>query len=442
MKRNSVPVRLSKLVMLSALVYLGGIRPLLSEQFSKFERERAKMMLKIVKEDIDKFYYDTTYHGVDLDASFAAASEKIDKAESMGQCFAAISRPLLTFKDSHLFFIPPARSAHFEYGWHMKMVGDRCFVTAVEDGTDAAKKGVKRGDIIASIDGFPLTRDNLWGVNYVYRALAPREKVRLSIQSPGGQPREVEVQAKVEMKKRLLQLTSSSDVEDFIHEIEDLAHLDRHRFETFGDDLVIWKMPGFDLSPSEVKNDMRYVQKGKALILDLRGNGGGAVETLETMVGSFLDGEVKIGDVESRERMKPMVGKASGEAWKGKLVVLIDSQSASAAELFARVMQIEKRATVIGDRSSGSVMMARGYPHEIGSDTLIAFATNVTIANIIMKDGKSLEHTGVTPDEVMLETPEDVASGRDTVLAHAASLCGVTLDPQKAGTFFPVEWRK
>lgn len=244
------------------------------------------------------------------------------------------------------------------------------------------------------------------------------------------------------MVKTSRPVTSGADVGDLIREIEDLAHLERHRFETFGDELVIWKMPGFDLSPSEVKNDMRNVQKAKALILDLRGNGGGAVETLEAMVGSFLDGEVRIGDVESRERMNPMIGKASGDAWKGKLVVLTDSQSGSAAELFARVMQLEKRATVIGDRSSGSVMMSRGYPHEIGSDTLIAFATSVTVANIIMKDGKSLEHSGVTPDEVMLETPEDVAAGRDPVLAHAASLCGITLDPLKAGSFFPVEWSK
>jgi C-terminal processing protease CtpA/Prc len=442
MKRRPVPIRFMQLVMLSALVCLGDARPLLSEPLSKFERERARMIVKIIKDDIGRFYYDPTYHGIDLDAAFSAANEKIEQAASNAQSFAAIARPLLQFKDSHTFFLPPARSVRLEYGWHMKMVGDRCFVTAVEDGSDAAAKGLKRGDIIVSIDGFALTRENLWGVNYVYRALAPRETVRLKIQSPGGQPRDLEVVAKVQQKKRLLQLTTSSDVEDYIHDIEDRAHLDRHRLEDLGDDLLIWKMPQFDLSPSEVKNSMRMVEKHKALILDLRGNGGGAVETLGAMVGSFLDGETKIGDVESREPMKPVVGKATGEAWKGKLIVLIDGQSASASELFARVMQLEKRATVIGDRSSGSVMMSRSYPHEIGSGTLIVFATSITIANIIMKDGKSLEHTGVEPDETMLPAPEDIAAGRDPVLSHAASLCGVTIDPAKAGSYFPVEWSK
>jgi C-terminal processing protease CtpA/Prc len=70
------------------------------------------------------------------------------------------------------------------------------------------------------------------------------------------------------------------------------------------------------------------------------------------------------------------------------------------------------------------------------------YGLSITTSDLIMPDGVSLEHRGVTPDQMRLPSPEDLAAGRDVVLSYAVSLFGVTLDPVEAATLFrnePVE---
>jgi C-terminal processing protease CtpA/Prc len=70
------------------------------------------------------------------------------------------------------------------------------------------------------------------------------------------------------------------------------------------------------------------------------------------------------------------------------------------------------------------------------------YGASITNADVIMSDGKSLEHVGVTPDELLLPTAADLAAKRDPVLSRAAALVGMQLAPEKAGAMFPIEWRK
>ena len=82
-------------------------------------------------------------------------------------------------------------------------------------------------------------------------------------------------------------------------------------------------------------------------------------------------------------------------------------------------------------------MRARVYQHEVGVTSAAFFAVSVTDADVKMGDGKSLERIGVTPDEVVLPTGADLAAKRDPVLSRAASLLGVPIDDEKAGSLFP-----
>ncbi len=430
-----------------ALAAFASAAPARAQQsLSSFDRDRGREMLRLARDDIKKDYYDPSFHGIDLDAHFAAADEKLKKATSLGQMFGVIAQALIEFDDSHLFFVPPSRSARYDYGWRMKMIGDKCFVTGVKPGSDAEKKGLRPGDEIYSLDGYEPTRDNHWKMQYLFYALRPQPAVRLVVTKPGGEHFQYDVLTKVTQGKRVKDLTGSSggaDLLDLIREEEDAERENRDRYVEVGEDLFIWKMNEFDLEPAQVDDMMGKARKHKAFILDLRGNGGGAETTLLRLLSNVFDREVKLGDITRRKETRPLVAKGRGDsAFKGDLVVLLDSQSGSAAELFARVIQIEKRGRVVGDRSAGAVMRSRFHPHTSGVDIVAGYGVSVTDADIVMTDGKSLEHVGVTPDVLMLPSAADMAAGRDPVLAYAASLVGVKLEADKAGALFPVRWPK
>ena len=416
------------------------------QQPSSLDRDRGRVMLRVIKDDLKKNYYDANYHGMDIDARFSAADEKIKQATSLGQIFGIIAQALIDLEDSHTFFVPPERSYQTEYGWQMQMIGDKCYVVAVKPGSDAEAKKLSQGDEIYSIDGIGPIRDNMWKIQYMYRALRPRPGMRLVVIKPDGKQQPLDVLAKVRQGKRIMDLTGAgggTDIANLIRESENESRLHRHRYIEQGEDLFIWKMPEFDLPKEKVDDFADRFRKRKAMILDLRGNHGGYEETLLRLLGNLFDHDVKVGDLKRRKETKPMIAKTRGDhAFDGKLIVLIDSESGSAAELLARVVQLEKRGTVIGDRSAGAVMRAKSYGHEIGVETVVPYSVSITDADITMTDGQSLEHIGVTPDEIKIPSAADLAARRDPVLAYAASLLGVNLTPEKAGALFPIEWKK
>ncbi|HET7107476.1 MAG TPA: S41 family peptidase [Candidatus Acidoferrum sp.] len=164
------------------------------------------------------------------------------------------------------------------------------------------------------------------------------------------------------------------------------------------------------------------------------------------LIGNVMDHNVTVGTKVMRKTNSPLVAKSRGKkAYAGKIIVLVDGRSASASEIFARTMQLERRATVIGDRTAGSVMEALFYPHHFLGSSYSAppdYGAEISHADILMSDGKSLEHTGVIPDTKMVPTGNDLSANRDVVLSYAVSLAGGDLSPEDAGKLFPVQWPK
>ena len=404
-----------------------------------FERERHVIILRSIKEDIKKNYYDPQFHGIDLDAQFKNAEQAIQQATSIGKMSGIIAQTLVNFDDSHLFFVPPGKVNKTRYGFDMQMVGDACYVTRVNEKSDAFKKGLRVGDQIVDIEKFTPTRKDLWLMNYYFRALRPQPAIELGIRKPDGKQSIVQIEAIIASGKQIVNLADSTiDINNYIRESEDAYTESRRQFIYDQEkQFMIWQMPSFSLTPADIDSIMDKAKDKDALIIDLRNNGGGRVDTLKRMIGWFFEQDVKIGDEKTRKETKEMIAKSKGkDCYKGKVVVLVDSESGSAAEIFAKVIQLQKRGEILGDVSAGAVMESRYFPHQQGLDVVIFYGASVTIADLIMTDGKSLEKTGVVPDEKILPTAQDLAENRDPVLAKAIKNLGFEMTAEQAGSLF------
>jgi len=405
------------------------------------DRARGRSMIRVIKKDLQNRYYDPTFHGLDLEARFLKAEQDIAQATSMGHMLGIIAQAVVDLGDSHTRFVPPGRAADFEYGWRLRVIGETPYVLAVKPGSDAEAKGLKIGDKLLSVDGFELTRQNIGIFKYRYYLVRPVPAMRLAVQSPGGPPREIDVETKIEMGKRFMDLTEGEDIWDILRQAENGTEI--HRFaDTADKGIFIWHVPSFRSEESELKRLAGRLPRYKSVVIDLRGNSGGYESSLKCLLGFFFDHDVTIAQPTGRAKsMKPMIAKTQGtKAFTGKVVVIVDSDSGSAAELFARVIQLEKRGVVVGDRSAGAVMRSRVYTRQTAGEYVVLYGISITESDVIMADGKSLENEGVTPDQIALPSGEDLAAGRDPVLASAVLLAGGLLSPVEAGKLFPFTW--
>jgi carboxyl-terminal processing protease len=400
-------------------------------------------MLADIENDVRKHYYDPQLHGLNWDAEVQATKQKIKDSPSLNLAMAHVAALLDELNDSHTFFLTPPRPYKHELGYYESMIGDRCYVTRVRPGSDADEKGLRIGDEVLTVAGYTPTRANLWKIHFMYRTLRPEPAMALNVRTPEGKEKKLVVAAKEVQYARVRNVIDYSI--DQIRLAESESALANKPLVDLGSGLAIFKYQRFGESEAYIDDILKELKHFQSVVIDLRGNPGGSVETLKVFLGGFFQNSIVIAD---RITRKPsdrasMVTKPHDSTYvPAKLIVLIDSSSASAAEVFARTMQLQKRGTIVGDVSSGSVMEARDYKYKSGAELVSFFGASITDADLIMPDGKSIEHVGVTPDLVVLPTGADLAAGRDPVIAAAAQLCGVTISPEKAGSFYPDHWVK
>lgn len=137
-----------------------------------------------------------------------------------------------------------------------------------------------------------------------------------------------------------------------------------------------------------------------ALIMDLRGNGGGHLTEATALSGLFIPGGPIVQLRETGGRVEVLDDPEPNIAWDGPLIVLVDRFSASASEIFAAAIQDYGRGIVVGQQTYGKGSVQNLYPldrYALGPDPGFGQLT-VTIGKYYRVTGESTQHRGVQPD--------------------------------------------
>jgi carboxyl-terminal processing protease len=157
-------------------------------------------------------------------------------------------------------------------------------------------------------------------------------------------------------------------------------------------------------------------QGAQAIVLDLRGNGGGLL-TEGVLVASIFVEEGKIVSVRGRERPE-RVETAQGDAIDPDIpvVVLVDGGSASASEIVTGALRDRGRAEIVGTNTFGKGLVQEVEPLSNGG------YLDLTVANYYLPGGKTISTRGLVPDVRAVDKPrtkrdEALPVALDTVAA-------------------------
>ena len=281
-------------------------------------------------------------------------------------------------------------------------------VSPIED-TPAFKAGVKSGDLVIKLDDTPVKGMTLNDAVKKMRGKPGTDIILTIVRKGEGKPLTLTLtRAVIKIKSVKYKLVEPN------YGYVRITQFQEHS----GENLV-----------SALK-DLQTQNKGEALsglVLDLRNDPGGLLNTAVSVSGAFLkpndlvvytDGrteDAKMRLTNSRENyLRP------GESdylknlpvWTKKvpMVVLVNGGSASASEIVAGALQDHRRTTVIGTRSFGKGSVQTIIPLGSGNGAL-----RLTTARYYTPSGRSIQAKGITPDiEVLQDVPEDMKTKTDT----------------------------
>lgn len=360
--------------------------------------------------------------GVDFtkwSASITTKKDELDKAETVAAFTSVINRGLRDFGLSHIRLLSPrsaaARGRTTTVGLGIQSGSDSegLKVRGITEAGPAKGVGLEVGDVITKVNGKkPDSADVLQGEKGA--------KLQMEVKKASGDVKNVEVELKEFSTVRKETLTWVKDDTAVLKIFTFSAGYDRANIETL------------------IKEANT---KGKNLILDLRSNGGGAVNNLNHLLSLLMPDGTEYGTFVSRSLYDNYVKENPDKektleavaAWAnrktktrlregnppfaGKIVVLLNRGSASASEITAAALKESRDAKYIGQKSAGAVLASTFQRLPEG------FSLQIPVSDYITAKGVRLEKNPCVPDE---EVTGQIVDGKDPVIEKALEILSKT----------------
>jgi carboxyl-terminal processing protease len=325
--------------------------------------------------------------------------------EAPGTTYGAIKGALATLDDPYTVFIEPEPAAQEKAQLEGQFGGIGAFVRRDEEGRvilepmrdgPAEKAGLQNNDVLTAVDSTPVL---------------PEMSTEDIVQMIRG-----DVGTIVVLTVEREGATGSIDIE-----------IERAIIETPS---VNWRILEEDpnigyiqlISFTERSNeelgqafDELTEQGAGAYIFDLRGNGGGLLETAVDTASQFLRAGTVLREDRRNAGERVYDVRSGGKALDIPLVLLVNGGTASASEIVAGALQDNDRAVLIGERTFGKGSVQLIY--ELSDNSRL----HVTVAKWFTPDGNAIDGVGLTPDIEVAITEEDRNNGHDSQLERAIS---------------------
>jgi carboxyl-terminal processing protease len=326
---------------------------------------------------------------------------------------ASIAGVVSSLGDRFSHYLTPAEFHEFNTPPHFTGIGVAVgpehrglLIAHVFDSSPAARAGLKAGDLIVGVNGRKLEGLSADSATALIKGV-PGTDVELEVEAPRATRGVHHTLRKV----RITRATISEPVVASLTRTVGHAKLGVVALATFSAG-----------AHGEVRESVEHeLHAGvRGLVLDLRANGGGLVEEAQLVASVFVS---KGTIVSTRGRSQPSETLiATGDAIPGSIpvVVLVDGNTASAAEIVTAALQDHQRATVVGTHTFGKGVFQEQEPLSNGG------ALEITVGEYFTPNGRNLggggvrQGAGITP-EVLVRSGVDSRRGLDVALTTLAA---------------------